>query len=46
MTISLYVTGFPNFFNENDPGCDMVAFAFARTANPVLDSKPHTIMTI
>ena len=34
MTISLYVTGFPNFFNENDPGCDMVAFCVCENRKP------------
>jgi hypothetical protein len=39
----LYVTGFPEFFNEDDPGCDSVTFA--RTANPVSDGKQHIMMT-
>ncbi|KAH8688824.1 SGNH hydrolase-type esterase domain-containing protein [Talaromyces proteolyticus] len=39
----LYVTGFPEFFNENDPGCDTVTFA--RTANPVPDGNEHIMMT-
>lgn len=39
----LYVTGFPEFFNEDDPGCDTVTFS--RTANPVSDGKEHIMMT-
>ena len=39
----LYVTGFPEFFNEVDPGCNTVTFA--RTANPVPDGKDHIMMT-
>lgn len=39
----LYVTGYGQFFNENDPYCDTVTFA--RSANPVNDNKPHVMMT-
>lgn len=39
----LYVTGYGEFFNEDDTGCDTVTFA--RTANPNPDGKPHTLMT-
>jgi hypothetical protein len=39
----LYVTGFPEFFNEDDPGCNSVTFA--RTANPNPDGKDHIMMT-
>ena len=39
----LYVTGYAEFFNEVDTGCDEVTFA--RTANPVDDGKEHTKLT-
>lgn len=39
----LYVTGYGEFFNEVDTGCDSVTFA--RTANPNPDGKDHTKMT-
>lgn len=39
----LYVTGFPEFFNDVDLGCNSVTFA--RTANPVPDGKDHGMMT-
>lgn len=40
----LYVTGFAEFFNEEDFGCNNVTFA--RTANPNPDGKDHTKLTI
>ncbi len=39
----LYVTGYGEFFNEVDPGCNTVTFA--RTANPNPDGKDHTLLT-
>jgi hypothetical protein len=39
----LYVTGYAQFFNEDDPGCNTVTFA--RSANPYDDGKPHNLMT-
>ncbi|KUJ15589.1 esterase family protein [Mollisia scopiformis] len=39
----LYVTGYGQFFNDADPGCNTVTFA--RTANPVPDGKPHILMS-
>lgn len=39
----LYVTGYADFFNDQDPGCDTVTFA--RTANPKDDGKTHPMMT-
>ena len=39
----LYVTGYGQFFNDQDPGCDTVTFA--RTANPNDDHKTHNKMT-
>jgi hypothetical protein len=39
----LYVTGYGEFFNEVDQGCDTVTFA--RTANPTPDGRDHTKMT-
>jgi hypothetical protein len=39
----LYLTGFPEFFNAVDPGCDTVTFA--RTANPVPDGRDHVMLT-
>ncbi|KAF2429973.1 hypothetical protein EJ08DRAFT_670707 [Tothia fuscella] len=40
----LYVTGFAEFFNQDDPGCNDVTFA--RTANPKPDGKEHNKLTI
>lgn len=39
----LYVTGYGQFFNDQDHGCDTVTFA--RLANPHNDGKPHVMMT-
>lgn len=39
----LYVTGYGQFFNEEDHGCDTVTFA--RTANPKPDGETHVLMT-
>ena len=39
----LYVTGYAEFFNQDDPGCDGVTFA--RAANPKDDGKDHIKMT-
>ena len=39
----LYVTGYGQFFNDQDPGCNTVTFA--RLANPKSDGKPHVLMT-
>ncbi|KAF2808927.1 uncharacterized protein BDZ99DRAFT_444813 [Mytilinidion resinicola] len=39
----LYVAGFGEFFNWDDPACDTVTFA--RSANPVDDGKDHVKMT-
>ncbi|KAJ3473609.1 hypothetical protein NLG97_g10219 [Lecanicillium saksenae] len=39
----LYVTGYGQFFNDQDPGCNTVTFA--RLANPKNDGKPHVLMT-
>lgn len=39
----LYVTGYAQFFNDQDPGCNTVTFA--RTANPNPDNKEHPMMT-
>lgn len=39
----LYVTGYGQFFNDKDPGCNTVTFA--RTANPNPDGKEHPLMT-
>lgn len=39
----LYVTGYGQFFNDQDPGCDSVTFA--RTANPNPDGQQHYMMT-
>ena len=39
----LYVTGYGEFFNADDPGCDTVTFA--RTANPKPDGQDHTKLT-
>ena len=39
----LYVTGYGQFFNDQDPGCNTVTFA--RTANPNPDGKEHNMMT-
>lgn len=40
----LYVTGYGEFFNQDDPGCNSVTFA--RTANPNPDGKDHIKLTI
>ena len=39
----LYVTGYGEFFNADDPGCNEVTFA--RTANPNPDGKDHVKLT-
>jgi len=39
----LYVTGYGQLFNDEDPYCDTVTFA--RTANPDNDGKKHVMMT-
>ncbi|KAK8094860.1 esterase [Apiospora hydei] len=39
----LYVTGFPQFFNDNTTECDSVTFA--RTANPSPDGMDHVKLT-
>ncbi|KAI4134837.1 MAG: hypothetical protein LQ347_001192 [Umbilicaria vellea] len=39
----LYITGYGEFFNEVDPGCNSVSFA--RSANPNSDGEDHTKMT-
>ncbi|KAI9669874.1 MAG: hypothetical protein M1831_006909 [Alyxoria varia] len=39
----LYVTGYAEFFNAEDPACDDVTFA--RSANPNPDGKDHIKMT-
>ncbi len=39
----LYVTGYAEFFNEVDKGCNTVTFA--RAANPNPDGKEHTKLT-
>lgn len=39
----LYVTGYGQFFNDTDSGCDNVTFA--RTANPDNDGEPHNMLT-
>ena len=39
----LYVTGYGEFFNDTDPGCDNVTFA--RTANPEDDGEQHVRIT-
>lgn len=40
----LYVTGYGEFFNATDPGCNNVTFA--RAANPKSDGKNHTNLTM
>lgn len=40
---TLYVTGYAEFFNDVDTGCDTVTFA--RKANPEDDGKEHQKMT-
>ncbi|KAK7947992.1 esterase family protein [Apiospora aurea] len=39
----LYVTGFPQFFNDDTTECDSVTFA--RTANPIPDGMDHVKLT-
>ena len=39
----LYVTGYAQFFNDKDTGCNTVTFA--RKANPKNDGKPHNLLT-
>lgn len=39
----LYVTGYGQFFNDKDHGCDTVTFAIS--ANPDNDGKPHNLLT-
>ncbi|KAK4505500.1 hypothetical protein PRZ48_003463 [Zasmidium cellare] len=39
----LYVTGYGQFFNDVDPGCDNITLA--RTANPDDDGEPHIKLT-
>ena len=39
----LYVTGYGQFFNDQDPGCNTVTFA--RLANPKSDGKLYILMT-
>lgn len=39
----LYVTGYGQFFNDQDAACNDVTFA--RTANPKNDGKKHVMMT-
>jgi hypothetical protein len=39
----LYVTGYGQFFNDQDSGCNTVTFA--RTANPNPDGQQHPMMT-
>ncbi|KAF7938002.1 uncharacterized protein EAE97_007798 [Botrytis byssoidea] len=39
----LYVIGYTQFFNDQDPGCNTVTFS--RTANPNPDNKEYPMMT-
>ncbi|KAL9069439.1 MAG: hypothetical protein Q9157_006154 [Trypethelium eluteriae] len=42
-SFQLFVTGYPTYFNQDDPGCNTVTFA--RSANPKPDGKQHTMLT-